>query len=310
MPVLGLGAATLGREINEADSLHILDKAFAMGIRHFDTAEAYGGGNARAYRKNVLGVEDVREATGTMHSSEILLGQWIRERRLRKEVQIATKVSSGFRAGEVTAALERSLDRMGLDSVDLYYLHSIPANVPLEEPLHAMKAARHGGRIGALGVCNANAAQLREARRAAVSIEYCQNPYNLVQAAQSGEALAYCQEQGIRFVGYSPLAAGFLTGKYGARGEAVPKGTRFDVIPGHQDIYFKEESFAALARLEAASARTGLAKHLLAMAWVLRQAGIAIVLVGATKPEHLDNAVRAQEVAADEELWRGVTELS
>jgi aryl-alcohol dehydrogenase-like predicted oxidoreductase len=306
MPVLGLGAATLGREINEKDSLHILDTAFALGFRHFDTAEAYGGGNARAYRKNVLGVEDVRETTGTMHSSEILLGQWVRERHLRDEVQIATKVSSGFRSADVTAALERSLERMGLDSVDLYYLHTIPKDVPLEEPLHAMKAARHGGRIHALGVCNASAEQLKQAQQAATSIEYCQNAYNLAQAAQSRESLDYCTGQGIRFVGYSPLAAGFLTGKYGARGELVPKGTRFDVIPGHQDVYFKDEGFTALERLEAASAKSGVPKHLLAMAWVLRHAEIAIVLVGATRLEHLRNALQAQELAADSALWERV----
>lgn len=307
MPVLGLGAATLGREINEKDSLHILDTAFTLGIRHFDTAEAYGGGNARAYRKNVLGIEDVRETTGTMHSSEILLGQWVRDRGLRAEVQLATKVSSGFRSADVTAALERSLDRMGLDSIDLYYLHSIPKDIPLEEPLHAMKAARHGGRIHSLGVSNATAAQLQQARQAATSIEYCQNAYNLAQAAQSRESLDYCRQQGIRFVAYSPLAAGFLTGKYGARGESVPSGTRFDVIPGHQNVYFNDAGFDALARLEQASAAAKLPKHLLAMAWVLRHAEIAIVLVGATKPDHLHNAVEAQKLASDENLW---TQLS
>ena len=309
MPVLGLGAATLGREINEKDSLHILDTAFALGFRHFDTAEAYGGGNARAYRKNVLGVDDVRETTATMHSSEILLGQWVRDRRLRGELQIASKVSSGFRSADVTAALERSLDRIGLDSLDLYYLHSIPKDIPLEEPLHAMKAARYAGRIRALGVSNATAEQLKQARQAATSIEYCQNAYNLAQAAQSQAALDYCTEQGIRFVGYSPLAAGFLTGKYGARGESVPKGTRFDVIPGHQDVYFQEEAFQALARLEAASAKTGVPKHLLAMAWVLRHSELAIVLVGATKVEHLHNALSAQQLAADEALWPQLSNL-
>jgi len=309
MPVLGLGAATLGREINDKDSLHILDTAFALGFRHFDTAEAYGGGNARAYRKNVLGIEDVRETTGTMHSSEILLGQWVRDRDLRNEVQLATKVSSGFRAADVTAALERSLDRMGLDSIDLYYLHSIPKDIPLEEPLHAMKAARHGGRIHSLGVSNATSAQLQQARMAATSIEYCQNAFNLAQAPQSRESLDYCQSQGIRFVAYSPLAAGFLTGKYGSRGESVPKGTRFDVIPGHQNIYFTDDGFNALARLQQASATTGLPKHLLAMAWVLRQTDIAIVLVGATKPDHLHNAIEAQKLATDDTLWRQLTGL-
>lgn len=304
MPELGLGTATLGRETNEEDSLRILDAAFALGFRHFDSAEAYGGGNARLYRKTKLGIDDERETTGTMHSSEIILGRWVRERGIRKQVTLATKVSSGFRQDEVEGALNRSLERMQLEYTDLYYLHSFPTNVAIEKPLSALEKARQQGRVGATGVCNGSIAQVMDAHRVSPMIAYCQNAFNLAQAEQSRPVLDYCQNEGIQFVGYSPLAAGFLTGKYGARGEAIPAGTRFDVIPGHQDIYFREESFEALARLEAASALTGLPKHLLALAWVLRNAAISIVLVGATRIEHLENALRARDLSLDEEIWR------
>ena len=305
MPVLGFGTATLGRETSEPESLRILDAAFALGFRHFDTAEAYGGGNARLYRKNALGLDDVRETTGTMHSSELILGRWVRTRGLRGEVTLATKVSSGFRAREVKMALDRSLERLGLDRVDLCYLHSMPTGgAPLAEPLDALAQARRQGLIGSLGVSNCSLPQLMEAHGAAPVLDHCQNPFNLVLHRESLALWPYCRAHGIRFAGYSPLAAGFLTGKYGARGESVPAGARFDVIPGHQVIYFQEESYQALARLEAASVRTGLPKPLLALAWVLRHAGIATALIGATRVEHLENALRAQQLVLEDEIWR------
>lgn len=297
MTPLGFGTATLGREVGEADSFKLLDTAFEMGIRHFDTAEAYGGGNARAYRRQVLGLDDVREASGTMHSSELILGRWIRSRNVRAEVVLATKVSSGFDAVRVRQALAGSMERLQVDRLDVYYLHSVPKDVPLEEPLGVLAEERFARRIGSIGVCNINAAQLEQARQAAGGIGWCQNPFNLVQAAGSRESLTYCSANGIAFAAYSPLAAGFLTGKYGARGEKKVKGTRFDVIPAHEQVYFTATGFEALASLEAASTRTGVPKHLLAMAWVLRQPGLSVVLVGATRTEHLQNAVQAQALA-------------
>lgn len=297
MTPLGFGTATLGREVGDADSFRLLDTAFELGIRHFDTAEAYGGGNARAYRKNVLGLEDVREASGTMHSSELILGRWIRSRDIRREIVLATKVSTAFDAFHVRRALTRSMERLQVESLDVYYLHSVPKDVPLEEPLGALAEERLAGRIGSIGVCNINPAQIAQARQAAGGIGWCQNPINLVQAADSRESLAYCIANRIAFAAYSPLAAGFLTGKYGARGEKQVKGARFDVIPAHEQLYFTAAGFDALARLEAASIRTGIPKHLLAMAWVLRQPGLALVLVGATRPGHLENAMQARTLA-------------
>ena len=94
MAVLGFGAVTLGREIGEDASLAILDHAFELGFRIFDTAEAYGGGNSHAYRIRTFGEDDVREASVMMHSSEILLGRWMRSRGVRRQVEVHTKVSS------------------------------------------------------------------------------------------------------------------------------------------------------------------------------------------------------------------------
>jgi len=288
---------SLGREVSEEDSHRLLDAAFEMGIRHFDTAEGYGGGNARAYRKQALGLDDARQASDQMHSSELILGRWVRSRRVRREIVLATKVSSGFTGAQVREALGRSLERLKVENLDAYYLHSVPKDVPIAEPLGVLGEERTAGRIASIGVCNINALQLEEARRTAVQIDWCQNPFNLVQHEQSRESLVYCNANGIAFVAYSPLAAGFLTGKYGARGETKVKGTRFDVIPAHESLYFTETGFGALARLEAASARTGVAKPLLAMAWVLQQPGPSLVLLGATRLEHLENAVAARKLS-------------
>jgi aryl-alcohol dehydrogenase-like predicted oxidoreductase len=295
IPQLGFGTATLGREVGEDDSLRLLDAAFELGIRHFDTAEAYGGGNARAYRETKLGIGDQREQTGILHSSEILLGRWLRANGVRAQLEIATKT---LNAGRLRESLAGSLDRLGLASVDAYYLHSMPAG-PLDPPLHQsleeLRRSKSRGWIAGYGLSNCTAAHLL----GAVDVTYCQNPFNLIQAEASRESLRHCVQHGVRFVAYSPLAAGFLTGKYGARGGHVPPGTRFDVIPGHQDVYFREESYQALERLEAEAVRTGRPKHMLALEWVLAHAEISIVLVGATRREHLENAAAARAHAAE-----------
>jgi aryl-alcohol dehydrogenase-like predicted oxidoreductase len=306
MPTLGFGTATLGREIDADTSFRILDAAFEAGIRHFDTAEAYGGGNARATRKATLGIDDVREASGVMHSSELLLGEWIRNRGVRKEITLATKVSSGSRAEDVLQAISRSMERLQVERLDAYYLHSIPKELPLSEPLAALEQACAEGRVLSTGVSNAQLVHLEESRRYSPHLHYCQNPFNLVQYRETLDTLDYCKHHDVQFVAYSPLAAGFLTGKYGPRGEVEVKGTRFDVAPGHQSIYLNERGFEALYRLESASVKTGIPKHLLALAWVLRQQSIAIMLIGATKLHHIEQALEAQQLSLEEEVWESL----
>ena len=297
MAVLGFGAVTLGREIGEDASYALLDHAFELGFRIFDTAEGYGGGNSHAYRLRTFGDYDVREASVLMHSSEILLGRWIRSRGVRREVEIHTKVSTDHSSEGIHAALGRSLERLQTDYADGYYLHAAPTDPG--EAVAALGEERNAGRARRIGICNASSDTMAAAHRIA-PLDLCQNIYNLAQPEAGRGLVPWCRAHNVDFVAYSPLGAGFLTGKYGSRGELAPKGTRFDVVPGHRDIYFRPECFAALDRLTKVSAQSGVPQHLLALGWVLRQPDVSIVLIGATRLQHLDNAIAAAAAPLDE----------
>jgi 1-deoxyxylulose-5-phosphate synthase len=290
MPILGFGAVTLGREINEDASYALLDHAYELGFRIFDTAEAYGGGNSHASRLKALGTDEVREASTVMHSSEILLGRWVHSRGIRSTIEVHTKVSSDFTALGIHQALDRSLERLRMDTVDGYYLHSAPADLTVA--VSALASERESGRVRRIGICNASIAALSAAHQIA-SLDLCQHIYNLAQPDPGRELIPWCTAQDIAFIAYSPLGAGFLSGKYGARGELSPKGTRFDLVPGHRDVYFRPECFEALDRLTDLAGATGLSATHLALSWVLRRMDISVVLIGATRPEHLDNAIAA-----------------
>jgi 1-deoxyxylulose-5-phosphate synthase len=276
MPRLGFGAVTLGREIGEDASHALLDRAYDLGFRTFDTAESYGGGN-----------------------SEILLGKWAHSRRIRETISIHTKVSADYSRQGIRNSLDRSLERLQTEYVDAYYLHSVPAG--LAEAISALADLRNSGRVGQIGICNASIATVTEAHKIA-SLDLCQHIYNLAQPEQGRELIPWCNAHDIDFVAYSPIGAGFLTGKYGARGELAPKGTRFDIIPGHRDIYFRQECFDALERLTAVAAQSGIAQHQLALAWVLQRTDIDIVLIGATRPKHLETAVSVAQSSIDGEI--------
>lgn len=298
VPRIGLGGAPFGREIDEATSRDILDYARSLGVTLIDTAESYGGGNAQEYRRKSLGIDDVREMTAEMHSSEKIIGRWLRDRRCRDTVILCTKFNTGGTPDNVRRALAGSLERLQTDRVDIYMLHQPYADVPIRETLEALDAEVKAGRIATIGCSNFNVAQLREAQETAARhgltrIESVQPPFSLASPQARVELLPYCERNGIAVLSYSPLAAGFLTGKYTRSREAIPKGTRFDVIPGHIDVYFDERNFEIVDRLRQLSTETGEPMARLAMAWVFEHPGISSVLVGARTRTHLDNALDA-----------------
>ena len=298
---LGLGCATFGREIDEAGSFQIMDAALERGITLFDTAESYGGGQARQYRRDRLGVEDVREVSGEMHSSERILGRWLKSRGVRSQVTIQTKVLANRSQQEVQEALEASLRRLQTDTVDLYLFHSYDPDVPLEEGLAALDRGEKAGSIRSSGCSNFSAGQLSEAlglsrRKGLPRLGVIQPIYNLACREIETDLLPLCQRQQVGVVTYSPLGAGFLAGKYTADRGKIPKGTRFDVIPGHVNIYFHQNSFRVVEQLRRKADRTGLSMVQLAMGWVLNRQGVDSVLIGARNTSHLDNALRAMEM--------------
>jgi len=290
---IGLGCATFGREIDQADSFTLMDYAISHGISLFDTAEAYGGGQARDYRRNQLQVNDTREVSGEYHSSEKIIGRWLRATSMRDEIFLVSKVTTNFSREHVREALEASLERLRTDRLDLYLFHGFDPNTPLEQALEAMDEVKRSGLTRFIGCSNFNAAQTRAS---APRLDAVEAVCNLANRDAEEDLLPFCAQENLGFLAYSPLAAGFLTGKYSADRSALPAGSRFHVIPGHADIYFNEKSFAALARLRAMEDETGIPAVRLAIAWVLAHPAVSSVLCGARTVSHLENALAALEV--------------
>jgi aryl-alcohol dehydrogenase-like predicted oxidoreductase len=271
---IGLGCVTFGREIDAGASFAVMDWAVERGITLFDTAEAYSGG-----------------------LSEKIIGQWLAQRRTRDQIVLATKVRPPLGAPRVLESAEASLRRLGVDTVDLFLLHSWDASAPLDETLEALDTVVRQGKARAVGCSNVAAGQLREAlwhqeARDWSRMEGVQENYNLVVRDIESELMPLCTDQKVGVIAYSPLGGGFLTGKY-ARREAAPLGTRFDIVPAMQPIYKHDAGFRIVRGLEAKAAELGTTASLLALAWVLTQPGVTSSLIGARTPRHVDQALEA-----------------
>jgi len=228
---IGMGCVTLGREIDRSISFQVLDHALQRGITLFDTAAAYAAGE-----------------------SETVLGEWMAARQVRARITLATKVVGTLTRDWVITSAEASLARLRTDHIDLFQLHSWDDQTPLEETLEALGALVQQGKVRHVGCSNWAAWQLCKGLLLAqqgdcAPIQSVQPPYNLVQREAEPDLLPLCADQGIGVISYSPLGAGFLTGKY-QRGQDIPGGTRFDIIPGHQPIYFTDRGYAVLEKLE------------------------------------------------------------
>lgn len=269
-----MGCVTFGREVDLQSSLLIMDHAFEQGITLFDTAEAYAQGE-----------------------SERVVGEWMRIRHSRDKVVLATKISGLLTRQRVVASAEASLKRLQTDRIDLMQTHVWDESTPLEETLGALTTLVQQGKVRHIGCSNYSAPQLKAALAlssigAFSRLVSVQPPYNLVQRDIEADLLPLCAAENIGVISYSPLAAGFLTGKY-RRGAAIPSGTRFDVIPGHQNIYFTEHGYQVLEKLDAESRATGQSHVQLALSWVFSQSGISSVLIGARNVGQIDQAIRS-----------------
>ena len=297
---IGLGTGTFGREIGQVKAFEIMDYAVENGITFFDTAEAYGGGQAYEIRKQTYGTIDVREKSTEMSSSELIIGRWMKSRGSRKDIELCTKISGGkARPDQIRSALEASLERLGTDFVDIYKIHSPDVNTPIAESLDAMGEQVDLGKIKIIGGANYNGEQIVEMLDQAKKngyrrFEIMQPNYNLAVPDAETEVFPICTKEQISITPYSPLGAGFLTGKY-IRGNrtAIPKGTRMDVAPGHIDIYFNDRSFNIVDNLKSKADELGVPITQLAMAWAMSHPSVTAVLAGAKSTSHLQNAINA-----------------
>ncbi len=270
---IGLGCVTFGREIDAGAAFALLDHAIARGVTHFDTAAAYGAG-----------------------ASEEIVGAWLASRRPRGLV-VATKALPPYAAGPLTASVESSLRRLRAATLELFYLHRWDATLT-DDTLALLDTFMRAGKIRALGISNIGAGQLaavleRQRALGLAPFRVLQCNQNLAVSELDAPMRAGCAAHGLRVVTFSPLGAGFLTGKHRA---GVAPGSRFALIPGHQAIYFQPAARARLDRLLALAARTGHPPAHLALAWALHRPDVAAVLVGGRTPAHLDQALAARAV--------------
>ncbi|MEZ4834918.1 MAG: aldo/keto reductase [Caldilineaceae bacterium] len=287
---IGLGCVTFGREIDEDASFVVMDRALERGITLFDTAEAYAKG-----------------------SSETVVGRWLADRGVRDQIVLATKVSGVLTRDRVISSAEASLQRLQTDVIDLFQVHHFDAKTPLNETLEALDALVKAGKVRYIGCSNYAAWQLckslwQQDVHDWARFESVQPNYNLVTRGIEGELLPLCADQAIGVISYSPLGAGFLTGKYRKDGP-LPPGTRFDVMPGHQSIYFTDDKFRVMEGLRAASQESDMSMIRLALAWVIGRPGVTSVLVGARSVDHIEQAFEAESTALPSELLQKLGSL-
>ena len=280
---IGLGSVTFGREIDAEESFSVIDYAMDRSINLIDTAEVYSAGG-----------------------SEKVLGQWLSRSSNRQKVVLGTKIVPPLGRERILQVAEDSLRRLQTDVIDLYQLHAFDANTPLEETMDALNTLVQQGKVRYLGCSNFDAWQICKALWIAdvndlAPMVSVQPNYSLAIRDIEAELLPFCADQNIGVTSYSPLGAGFLTGKY-TKTWTAPKGTRFDVMPDHWDIYENDTSMRRMEGLRAIAGETGISMVQLALAWAIGQPGITSVLIGCRTLSHVDQAFQAEEMGLTQEL--------
>ena len=267
----GIGSAPdlVGRGESRDEAFAIMDAAWEAGIRWFDTADAYGLGRSEAW-----------------------IGEWIASRGVRprlttKTFNPMTPDDPGGLAPERVARQQlTSLERLGVERIDVYLLHDFDRAVPVAESLDAIEHADE------VGVSNFTAGQVEAV---AARVQWVQNSYSLLDRDDEHALLPLCSASGIRYQAFSPLAGGWLTGKY-RRGEPYPDGSRMSIRPGPYSSFESDEVFDRIEELERDASARGVDVAALALAWALERADS--VVVGPRRPEHLAPALRALTIAA------------
>jgi aryl-alcohol dehydrogenase-like predicted oxidoreductase len=266
---IGSAPAFFGKGETLQQALALMDAAWEAGITWFDTADAYGGGRSETY-----------------------IGEWIRSRR-PDGLRITTKTFNPMDEGEdhglapdrVRRQIETSLQRLGVERVDLYLSHAWDDDVPAAELASVFEELVAEGQIGAYGVSNVDGARLSEAL-AAGAFAAVQDSYSLLDREAEEEVLPLCAEHGIWFQVHSPLMGGWLTGKY-RRDAPAPEGSRMTLRSAPYEHLRTDAVFDALEVLE----RRG-DPATLALAWLLANERISVV-IGPRRAEHLQPALDA-----------------
>jgi aryl-alcohol dehydrogenase-like predicted oxidoreductase len=280
-----------GSQVDEPAAFAVLDRAWELGIDFVDTADVY----------------PTPPSVETAGRTEEIVGRWLTSRGA--QAVVATKCvnrvgprpnDSGGSRKHVIEACEASLRRLGRECIDIFYLHNSDLQAPLDETLEALDRLLQAGKYHYVGLSNFEAWQLGlaleiAAERRLARVIVLQPRYNLLARAAERDLLPLCRAKGIGVVPYNPLGAGMLTGKY-RRGQEPPEGSRFalgDYGRMYRQRYWSDLMFDVSEAVSEIAKESGRTPAQVALAWLLAQDGVTAPIVGASRPEQLDDSAGA-----------------
>ena len=299
---IGSAPAFFGKGETEEEAFALLDAAWELGINFFDTADAYGGGRSETY-----------------------IGNWLKAKgsRVRDQLLLSSKVFNrvgdgpndwGLSRRHILRQVEASLRRLGTDHLDMYLTHETPdPATPLEETLRALDDLIHQGKVRYIGASNMPAWLMTKAlwisdKYHLFRFEWVQNSYSLLDRSDEKEMFPLCEDQQLGYTPFSPLAGGWLTGKY-KKDEPFPAGSRMTLRPEPYQKLLDEKIYHGLEALHAHAAERGTDMASLALAWVMSHPLVTAPILGPRKPEHLEPAKKAMEIKLTTEERQAIAHL-
>jgi aryl-alcohol dehydrogenase-like predicted oxidoreductase len=294
---IGSKPSLFGQGTTREEAFRVLDAAWELGVTTLDTADAYGGGR-----------------------SESFIGEWLRTKGsdVHGRVVIVTKTFNpmaenadhGLSRARIHRQVATSLERLGMDRIPLYMAHAFDPDVPQEETLAAFDELVREGIVGAVGASNFTAEQLAEALELSAlegltRYEWVQNAFSLLEQGDRETIFPLCHEHGLGYTPFSPLAGGWLTGKY-RRGKPPPEGSRMTLRPEGGEGYRTDATFDALEAFEREALDREVSMAALALAWLMHVPELTAIVVGPNTVEQLEPVREALGVRLDPDEQRRI----
>ena len=295
-----LGTMTFGREADKETAFKLLDYYYEQGFNFVDTADKYAEG-----------------------VSEKIVGEWLKDRKCRQNIVLATKVYLPMGAGpndcglsriHIQNAVEASMKRLQVDVIDLYQIHKWDPGVPIEETYETLNDLVRQGKVRYLGCSNLTAWQLSKYiqisnLRGFSNFISIQSPYNLINRGIENEILPLCQFEGLGVITYNPLAGGMLTGKYQNK-HSMPKNTRLVSFDVYRKRYFSDISLKIVDEFIAFAQKFGTTPARLALAWIIANPNITSPIIGARNLQQLQDTLGGLDLRLKEDDMKKIPCIS
>jgi aryl-alcohol dehydrogenase-like predicted oxidoreductase len=297
---IGSSPAFFGQGETEEQAFRLMDAAVDMGINVIDTADAYGGGR-----------------------SEEMIGRWLKTKgsHARDQLLISSKVFNpvgdgpndlGLSRRHIMRQVQASIRRLGVDHLDLYLIHEPDPTTPLDETLRALDDLVRQGTVRYLGASNMPAWLTAKSlwlsdKLGLYRFDWIQNSYSLLERSDEKELFPLLDDQALGYTPFSPLAGGWLTGKY-RRGAPYPEGSRMTMRPEPYLGLQREAIYKGLDRLAAHAVERGVDMATLALAWLLAGPRVTAVILGPRRPEQLQPGLGALDIRLDPDERRQISD--